>query len=229
VIDKAWFIRYIGDPIAERTLTKAPVGEILLIRHASPVPREERSPGDFLDPPLSSFGRDQAVALGKAIGDTEPLFWYSSPLRRAKETALWAGCGKSLVVSDDLREIEVLREDWESRIDPSDSELWTRCSLAFKNTGQWGSYPCAESSEELRGRACRVLDEISNKHPEGSVAVVTHGAFINGLLAALLEDSSDVFFQPAHCSISRIRFARGRRALGSINETQHLPTAMRSF
>jgi broad specificity phosphatase PhoE len=228
VIDKAWFVRYIGRPIADRTLTNTPVGELLLVRHAAPVPREERGPEDFLDPPLSPFGQDQAAELGKAMRHMEPLSWYSSPMRRAKETAERASGGGSVVISHDLREVEIVREEWEPQIDPRDSRLWAECSRAFENTGLWASYPCAESGDELRARAHRVIDEISVKQPEGVTAVVTHGAFINGLLAALLDHRADMFFQPGHCSISRIRFAQGRHALGSLNEVQHLPLAMRS-
>ena len=59
------------------------VTEVLLVRHADCY----RDMTDVIDPPLSSVGREQARRLADRINRREPTAVYSSPLRRAAETA----------------------------------------------------------------------------------------------------------------------------------------------
>lgn len=59
--------------------------EITLVRHAQP---EWEPDGQAVsDPSLTAAGRDQALALGRALTGEEFDFFYVSPLKRAQETA----------------------------------------------------------------------------------------------------------------------------------------------
>src|SRR5690606_25022039 len=60
--------------------------ELLLIRHARPV-RAEKANGPA-DPVLSEIGRRQAASLADWLADEAIDAVYTSPLRRAVETAL---------------------------------------------------------------------------------------------------------------------------------------------
>src|SRR5262245_37976304 len=63
-----------------------PPVELLLIRHALPL-RVENRDGTPADPPLSAEGRLQAERLAAWLTDDKIDAVYTSPLRRARETA----------------------------------------------------------------------------------------------------------------------------------------------
>jgi probable phosphoglycerate mutase len=56
--------------------------------------------------------------------------------------------------------------------------------------------------------------------------VVCHGGAINAYLAAKLGVASDMFFLPAHGSVTRVlASADGRRVVESVNDRHHLDVA----
>ena len=73
----------------EAFLTDVPdVSEILLIRHGQQIePAPGMKAGEWVDPPLSERGQQQAELLGRALSTTHFDAIYASPLSRASETA----------------------------------------------------------------------------------------------------------------------------------------------
>src|SRR5438094_4711985 len=67
------------------------VTELWLVRHADCY----RDMTEADDPPLSSLGRDQAQRLAERVRHAKPAAVYSSPYRRAMETAR--------AITDDVR------------------------------------------------------------------------------------------------------------------------------
>jgi alpha-ribazole phosphatase len=81
---------------------------LYVVRHAEPA-----TLGVLLgqcDPPLSELGRRQA---GELLKDARLAVVYSSPLRRARETAELLARGATIEIVDDLREITY--GDWDGR------------------------------------------------------------------------------------------------------------------
>ena len=60
--------------------------EILLVRHGLPV-HIKNPDGNPADPPLSEVGREQALLVAEWLKEESIDRIYSSPLRRARETA----------------------------------------------------------------------------------------------------------------------------------------------
>jgi broad specificity phosphatase PhoE len=54
------------------------------------------------------------------------------------------------------------------------------------------------------------------------VAIVCHGGVINAYIGHILGIREDMFFRPAHASISRVLAGDGRRVLHTLNEMHHL-------
>src|SRR3990172_1472500 len=64
------------------------VTDVLLVRHAQQDIDFHTAPtGEILDPPLTTHGRQQARLLGEALSTLKVDAVFTSPLRRARETA----------------------------------------------------------------------------------------------------------------------------------------------
>lgn len=206
-----------------------PRTEVLLLRHGQQHYADDSAVRrDALDPPLSELGRRQARAVGRHVARLGVVAVYSSGMRRAVETAalLREGLGSEPVIGTvpDLREVEIFRD---ASPDRPVGESMTPDVLAFAaeefmKTRRFEAFPSAEPSVELRARAVRALEQITDRHRGQRVAVVAHGGLINAFLAEVLGMTADMFFFPAHASVTRALNAEGRWALGSANETAHL-------
>ena len=54
------------------------------------------------------------------------------------------------------------------------------------------------------------------------IAIVCHGGVINAYIGHILGIEQDMFFRPAHASISRVLAGDGRRVVSTLNEMHHL-------
>jgi len=202
--------------------------ELVLVRHG----QQDRSlaagrPGQT-DPPLTSIGRRQAALVGQALGAEAIARIYCSDLTRALETATIVTAGtrsdNGPTVVPDLREVRLFRELPQDRplLELLGQDAVERAAQQFLVTRRFDAFPFGEPSQELRTRALRALTAIARAHEGEQVAVVAHGGLINAFLAAVLGMQQDMFFMPAHASVTRVLYADGRWALSTANETAHL-------
>ena len=154
---------------------------ILLARHGeTDWNREGRFQG-HADPPLNATGHAQAAELAVELKDVELAAVYSSPLRRALETAqrVAAEHGLEPVAVDALREVDV--GSWQGLTRP---EIETRYPEQF---ARWLDYDQGwedgESYEEMGRRAVAALLELAAAHAGERVLAVTHGGPIRAAIA----------------------------------------------
>ncbi len=94
----------------------------------------------------------------------------------------------------------------------------------------WDVYPHSEQSHEFRKRVINAIEAIIVTHPNERVVIACHGGVINAYVGHIIGSKYDMFFQPAHASISIVAGGDGgRRALHSLNNVDHLFTAEGSF
>ena len=168
------------------------VTEIWLVRHADCY----RDMVDVDDPPLSGLGRDQAQRLAKRINHMQPAAVYSSPYRRAMETAK--------AITDDVRVDNRLVE---MPLDISEDGM-----LEFRETPE---------SAVTRMRA--VVGEIVAAHEGKRVVVVSHGASILACLTdAMRLEAGQLRLLPYYTSISTLRVLGDRRMVGTFGDIAHL-------
>ena len=190
-----------------------------MIRHGLPV-RREVSDGPA-DPELAPEGHAQAEHMANYLSTERIDSIYTSPLRRASETAapLARVFGIDAVVDDDVAEYDrnsseyVPMEELKASGDPRFHEF-----AAGLGDG-------LDDHVEFRVRVMRSLDRIIDQHPGQNVAVVCHGGVINLFLASILGLALEPpgFFYPNYTSISRVAASRsGVRSLITVNETAHL-------
>lgn len=207
----------------------AEVTQLLLIRHAQQEVDLGGPVGALVDPPLSETGRLQAELLGEALSVEHIDAVYSSPLRRARETAAAIARHHRLevVIRDDLREVEIWRDVPPDKTAEEflGADLLRGIRERMLVEKVWDVYPYSESSAEFRRRCINGIEAIIARHPAERVAVVCHGGVINAYVGHIIGSRYDMFFRPAHTSVSVVAAGQGRRALHSLNDVYHLRTA----
>jgi probable phosphoglycerate mutase len=187
------------------------------------------TPALWTDAPLSELGHRQAAAVGVALGAERIQAVACSHLQRAKETARQVAEAQDLeaVVYPELREVETYRDvpDGVALEDVMSPVMWLGVQERFWRERRWDVSPFSESSAELRHRVVTVVEGIlalcvlDGVH---HVAIVCHGGVINAYIGHILGIEVDMFFRPAHASISRVLVGDGRRVVHTLNEMHHL-------
>jgi probable phosphoglycerate mutase len=193
--------------------------ELLLIRHALPE-RRELVDGPA-DPELAAAGRAQAGHLAAYLASERLHAIYSSPMRRAVETAAALAEQQGLAVGlvDDVAE-------W----DRHSNEYVPVEELKRTKDPRWqqlldGVWPARETTPaEFQAIVVAAIERVVRAHPSQKVAIVCHGGVINAFLGHVLGVAgSTEFFYPNYTSIHRIAAARsGERSILTVNETAHL-------
>jgi len=168
------------------------VTEIWLVRHADCY--QDMSNG--ADPALSALGREQAALLAKRVRELKPAAVYSSPYRRALETAR--------AITDDVRVDERLIE--------MKMELGDDGAFDFKE-------PPATTIERMSA----AINDIASTHPGQRVIVVAHGAAMIMYLTHVLRlDPGQLRMLPYYTSVNVVRVLGERQMVGSLGDTAHL-------
>ena len=193
--------------------------ELVLVRHALPL-RVAVDSG-AADPALSDQGVEQARHLADYLSSETFDAVYSSPLRRAIQTAQpivdRSGLGLSIV-------------DGVAEFDRHSSEYVPVEELKAANDPRWrelvenGRIGADEDDLAFRRRVINTVESLIERHSSQRILVVCHGGVINTYLAHVLRLEDDrAFFYPNYTSIHRVAAARsGERAIVTINETSHL-------
>jgi probable phosphoglycerate mutase len=205
------------------------VTELVLVRHGKQalsdefleVPIEE-----LLDPPLSDLGRRQAEAVARVVARDRVDAVYSSISARARETAEAIGAAADAPV----RVVEGIEEFGMFRDLPPDKTprealgevQFAGFQLRWSRTREWRAWPASEPVGEFLDRVINGIEGIAALHKGGRVVIACHGGTINAYLGDILGTRDDMFFNPAHASISRVLAKHDRRVVSTLNELQHL-------
>lgn len=153
------------------------MGTLLLARHGETDWNLQQRVQGHTDRALNDTGRAQARALAEELEGERLVAVYASDLRRARETAeaVAEGHGLTVVCDPDLREKHF--GTWEGL---TDLEIEERYPDAVR--GRWGD---GETTEAVSERAVAAIQRIRERHPDGTVLVVSHGGALRAILAYL--------------------------------------------
>lgn len=206
---------------------------LLLIRHARP---EGHRSGYSLrlsgwhDVPLSPTGHAEAARLAQRLHDeglTGPI--YSSPLRRAMETAttIAAATGQTVASQPQLKEIycgelegqlvahvqRAHRAHWAANLRQDDPDL------------RW---PGGESYREFHTRCLDGIAHIAAKHRGQRVVVVTHAGVISQLIGHIrgVSPARWEYFRPGTASITVLEWRDGSGTVLTFDDREHLRRAL---
>lgn len=192
--------------------------ELILIRHAEPV-RIVDADGPA-DPPLSERGRAQAAALAAYLAGEDISGVWTSPMRRARETAapLGEALGLDVVVDSELAEWDREATTYIpiEELKATKDERWM--AMVEGNLESDGI-----DLERFRAGVISSIEHVVTGNPGASVAVVCHGGVINAYLASILGIDRPLWFEPRYTAIHRVLASRrGDRSIDTLNETAHL-------
>ena len=197
--------------------------ELHVVRHADAVPESDESftgYDDYEAHPLSPRGRAQAEAVAERLSESGVAAVYSSPVRRARETAEAIAAAAGVDVRTELGLTEIAIGATEDTMALRDRLPWL-AMIAIRD-GSWATIPGTEPSAGVRARMLAAIDAIAARHPGERVAVVSHAGAINAALGAIASSDHDFLFPLANASVSVMRIGGGRRLLMSTNDTSHL-------
>ncbi len=176
---------------------------IVLVRHGETDWNRERRFQGHADQPLNEAGRRQAGELADLLDGDRLAAVYTSPLRRARETAAIVAAHVGL----EAHELEALREidvgDWQGlTIEEIRTRFPERADVAWRSGWENG-----ETHGELDARVIPALRGLAGRHAGESVLGVTHAGPIRAALAAAtgvsLEESRARIGPLENCSVYR--------------------------
>jgi probable phosphoglycerate mutase len=170
---------------------------LLLIRHGQTIDNVHGALGTVVPGPgLTELGRTQAEAVPAALAAETIDAIAVSSMRRTHETAAPLASALSLEPAEYAGLREVSAGDLEGRTDRESIELYLSTLLAWW-TDFGARIPGGESGTEFFARYDGVIRELADAHPEGTVAVVSHGAAIR-TWAAWSAQNVDAAFSRTH-------------------------------
>lgn len=194
---------------------------LLLVRHAQSAWNAGRRFQGRADPEISEHGRAQAEALQRLLRGRRLTAVYSSPLRRARETAAIAAREHGLPVNalPELSELGLGR--WEGvsvdEVIAEDGERYHRWLRAPLDCPP----PDGEPLPAVSDRVLSAMDQIISAHPDGDeILVVGHGGIIGLYCCHILGLSLNALWRLRIDNASLTVVAPPR--LLSLNETAHL-------
>src|SRR3990172_385944 len=204
---------------------------LLLVRHAESVGNSERRLQGRAEFPLTDLGLHQANELAAALATAPVRAVYSSPIRRALDTAeaVAGRLGLTVEVATGLQEYdfgELSGLTWpevrERRPLLSEQVLGER--------PEFPDYPGEEGREAFRTRVLEALWGIADRHErDEAVAVVTHAGPISVFLLDVLQRGYQrpIPFRLDNASLTTVEVGspepfRPRATLIGLNDTCHL-------
>ena len=194
---------------------------VLLIRHGRTSANATgilagRTPGVLLD----AVGRRQARTLGTRLRDVNLDAVVHSPLERCVQTADGVLANRSDVTRHaDDRLSECDYGDWTGRAlaELAKEPLWP----VIQDTPSSVTFPGGESMLDMAHRATTAIADWSAAHPEGVVAVVSHGDVIKAILSNALGQPLDMFQRivVGPGSLSVVRYHGDRAMVLRMNDT----------
>lgn len=198
--------------------------DLWLIRHCESV-HLQTGKLQGQDTPLSQNGQKQAGKLAERISATEFVALYSSPLKRAIDTAIRIGNSLDIKIDviEDLREIDFgqaggftvdeFRLSW-----PDRALMWED---PFNLDFQW---PDGESRRDFHRRSLATINMLIQAHQNERIIIVAHTGNLCGYLAhKFLGDAlrwREYPLRPA--SISRVVISGNQAHLLLLDEVSHL-------
>lgn len=198
--------------------------KLILVRHGQTESNRLGRIQGINDSPLTDVGREQAEAAARALASEAPFALYSSPLRRALQTAEAIGsrAGVRPVKVEELIEMDV--GEFEGLSGPQLRERFPDVMRGWDEDPASTVMPDGESLYDVRDRAWPAVQSLAERHGSETVAAVTHNFTIHTIVCTALDMPLNNFrkLRIDLGAITRLEITSARTTLVSLNETWHL-------
>lgn len=202
--------------------------EIILTRHGE----TDWNAGEVFrgraDIDLNQAGIRQAELLGEYLARDRIDFVYSSPLKRAVNTAEAIAARHQLEVNTVSNLIDFDFGEWQGMTLNEVKEKYTELYRDWEETPEQVRVPGGECLEEVRARAMSFVEDAVMRCGEGRIALVTHRVVCKVLVCALLGIDNSRFYNIKFdmCGVTRFDCGGGRLVLTRHNDTSFLRSPM---
>ncbi|TLN05496.1 histidine phosphatase family protein [bacterium] len=203
--------------------------EPILARHGETVWNIEKIYRGRADVNLDEVGIKQAELLGKYLSNWELEAIYSSPLKRALDTANIIARYQKVGVNVAECLIDFDYGEWQSLPEQEAKRLYPALHNEWHNNPHKVKMPGGESLEDIRKRANEVVDDVLSKY-QGSVVLVSHRVVNKVLICSLLGLDNSHFWNIKQDvgGITIFNHVAGRFVLTRHNDTSHLRELQKS-
>ena len=197
--------------------------KLILARHGETVWNVEKIYRGRTDVNLDEVGIKQAELLGKYLSNWELEAIYSSPLRRALDTANIIAHYQKIGVHIVEGLIDFDYGEWQSLPEQEVKRLYPALHNEWHSNPHKVKMPGGESLEDVRRRAIKVVNDVLSKY-QGAVVLVSHRVVNKVLICSLLGLDNSYFWNIKQDvgGITIFNYEDGRFVLARHNDTSHL-------
>jgi broad specificity phosphatase PhoE len=203
--------------------------ELVLARHGETTWNVENVFRGRADVALNEVGIRQAELLGRYLSSWKPEAIYSSPLRRALDTANIVASYQKVAVRIAENLVDFDYGKWQSLPEQEAKRLYPALVTEWHNNPHKIRMPGGEGLEDVRRRAVELVDGILSRH-QGNVLLVSHRVVLKVLICHLLGLDNSHFWNIRQdvCGITIFDYVDGRFVLTRHNDTSHLRDLQKS-
>ena len=161
---------------------------------------------------LTESGIRDAHSLGNRLQDISIDVIYSSTSKRAYQTAEFIAGERTVPIIKDDRLREMSFGDWEGRLREEIEKEFATEYRAFWETPHLYERNSGELFADVSKRAEEIYKDIIDKHPSGTILIVSHSIFLKILTAYLRDLSLDKLFTQTYlgnASLTKIHVTKG--------------------
>ena len=194
---------------------------LYIVRHGETDWNRQKKVQGHTDIPLNEYGRHLAEETAEGMKDIPIDIGYTSPLKRARETAEIILKGRNIPLLDEPRIQEIGFGIYEGihtgtqEKEPGSDEF----NLFFTDTASYSPPEGAESVEELYERTGHFLEELCGRREleDKNILISTHGAAMTALLNRIKGNVTVAGFWkdevPPNCSVTMVEVRDGQAAI----------------
>jgi alpha-ribazole phosphatase len=170
---------------------------IWIIRHGEPCPESSGRCYGHLDIELSPMGRTQLQAVAGELSREPISAIYSSPRRRALESAAILSEPSRCPITTEERFREIDFGDFEGKLYDDIAQGYPEIYRQWMERPAETQFPNGESFVQTQARVLEAAHELYARHRGDTIAIVSHGGVNRILLAAALGVSNANIFRIA--------------------------------
>jgi broad specificity phosphatase PhoE len=200
------------------------VTTLFLVRHGRTGWNKEQIFRGTKDVPLDAVGREEALMVGERLKGERIRAVFSSPLARAAETAEAIARFHNVEVQVLAGLTDLNFGEWEGMSLQEVKKKYPDLYQQWLQAPHQVVFPGGEGLDAVRSRAMKVVEGIIERHPQETVALVSHRVVLKVVICALLGLDNSRFWNIGQdtTAVNCFHYKNGSWIVALLNDTCHL-------